>query len=247
MSRYLTSDLFSSGVLMLRRNKAYYLGRSPEADICLPSKRVSRKHAKISQSDSGGHMVADLGSRNGTKVNGVPFEETGLVLKDGDLIEMGPFEFRYRHHEGDLNDLVSQALGEMTTGVEVQGLQMSPTEKGLSGTFEGDLGLVEIVQFIASGSKDGVLRVEGQDRTGGTLVFLGGEVVHAEAEGTTLDAKIFRVLKAREGSFAFQGEIGREFAECLDGEPEPILPILLEMVRKRDEAAKTGDATWFDA
>lgn len=46
-----------------------YLGRGPSADIILPSRRISRQHAKITYTPRG-YLIEDLESRNGTFVNG---------------------------------------------------------------------------------------------------------------------------------------------------------------------------------
>lgn len=64
------------------------LGRS--ASACLPGafdvSKVSREHARVSVSD-GRVVVADLGSRNGTRVNGEAVDKA--TLAPGDAIELG--------------------------------------------------------------------------------------------------------------------------------------------------------------
>jgi DNA-binding NtrC family response regulator len=63
------------------------LGRSPSCDISLQDGRVSRRHARVWR--EGAHAkLADLGSRNGTLVNGERIEgET--VLRQGDRVQVG--------------------------------------------------------------------------------------------------------------------------------------------------------------
>ena len=63
------------------------IGRSRESDIFLPDQWLSRHHAEIRR-DAGGFAVADLGSKNGTLLNG---EQVGSVqrLRDGDIITLG--------------------------------------------------------------------------------------------------------------------------------------------------------------
>ncbi len=56
-----------------------------EYDVVLDSTHVSRQHAKIAWRD-GGFEVEDLGSANGTLVNGDRLEQTHL-LRDGDVIQ----------------------------------------------------------------------------------------------------------------------------------------------------------------
>jgi pSer/pThr/pTyr-binding forkhead associated (FHA) protein len=57
-------------------------------EIGLQDPSVSRPHAKLEQFENA-WVVTDLGSANGTLVNGAPVNEKGRVLKDGDLIAFG--------------------------------------------------------------------------------------------------------------------------------------------------------------
>jgi hypothetical protein len=62
------------------------VGRLPECTITLGDPNVSRRHAEIRPSGAGYRLV-DLGSTNGTFVNGVRVTERELV--DGDVITFG--------------------------------------------------------------------------------------------------------------------------------------------------------------
>ena len=64
------------------------MGRSAEASVTLEDPEVSRNHARISKSEIGAYLLEDLGSKNGTQVNGVPV--TRHLLSFGDKIQMGP-------------------------------------------------------------------------------------------------------------------------------------------------------------
>ena len=69
------------------------IGRLAECDIAFDDSNVSRRHAEI-KALVGGFAVNDLGSTNGTKVNGVTitFER---ALRDGDIISVGSHSIRY--------------------------------------------------------------------------------------------------------------------------------------------------------
>ncbi|MBI1314532.1 FHA domain-containing protein [bacterium] len=68
------------------------VGRSEECNITLKTDEVSRQHCRLSVIE-GQLTVCDLGSRNGTVVNGV--EAVGDVpLNDGDELQIGPMRFR---------------------------------------------------------------------------------------------------------------------------------------------------------
>lgn len=63
------------------------LGRSPECQVTIDDPLVSREHAKILV--HGDEVICrDLGSRNGSKVNGVPLRGE-IPLNDGDRIRIG--------------------------------------------------------------------------------------------------------------------------------------------------------------
>jgi adenylate cyclase len=68
------------------------IGRSPECQIVLKDFGISRQHARI-MVDEDGVRIADLKSKNGTSVNGVPVEVA--PLKDGDKILLGKFELTF--------------------------------------------------------------------------------------------------------------------------------------------------------
>jgi hypothetical protein len=63
------------------------LGRGSECDIVLPERQVSRCHAQIER-DEGGYLLRDLGSKNGTHVNGEEVRDRPYRLKDGDEIQI---------------------------------------------------------------------------------------------------------------------------------------------------------------
>jgi hypothetical protein len=66
------------------------IGRSPDNDIRIPKSSVSRRHAKIVLETEGYRMV-DLGSENGTYVNGERITE--CLLRNGDMVQVGPVAF----------------------------------------------------------------------------------------------------------------------------------------------------------
>ncbi|MFZ5444721.1 MAG: FHA domain-containing protein [Myxococcota bacterium] len=73
------------------------IGRTAECDVILYEAGVSRKHARISV-EGAGFFIEDLGSSNGTKVNGQALSAR-QELKDGDSIAMGPVVFNFKPME----------------------------------------------------------------------------------------------------------------------------------------------------
>ena len=68
------------------------IGRSPSSDIVLDDPLVSRHHAELRQLPSGRRELADLGSYNGTFVNGRRVDKA--TLDPLDLVGIGSSEFR---------------------------------------------------------------------------------------------------------------------------------------------------------
>jgi hypothetical protein len=69
------------------------IGRMPECAVPLSDPQVSRRHAEIRRDDFG-FRVVDLGSTNGTQVNGVVVKDH--LLEDGDVIVIGATSLRYQ-------------------------------------------------------------------------------------------------------------------------------------------------------
>ncbi len=64
------------------------IGRAAEADLHLLDERVSREHCAIEAAQGGGHQVRDLGSRNGTWLNGKRLDSP-VILRPGDQVAVG--------------------------------------------------------------------------------------------------------------------------------------------------------------
>ena len=75
------------------------LGSASDCEIILNDSVVSHFHASIEQKSDGGSWIRDLGSRNGTQVNGTPMSgsanDSGRLLKDGDIITISYIELKY--------------------------------------------------------------------------------------------------------------------------------------------------------
>jgi DNA-binding winged helix-turn-helix (wHTH) protein len=70
------------------------IGREATAHVVMDSTRVSRQHARITVNGSVAHLE-DLGSRNGTSVNGVPVAAR-VTLTDGANIAVGGIALTFR-------------------------------------------------------------------------------------------------------------------------------------------------------
>ena len=68
------------------------IGRRHNCDLRIPLDAVSRRHCELSMQDSS-ILLRDLGSRNGTYLNGNRMDHEGRRLEPGDQIQIGPLTF----------------------------------------------------------------------------------------------------------------------------------------------------------
>lgn len=68
------------------------LGRAVSNDIVLGDARASREHARL-ECGAGGCEIVDLGSSNGTRLNGKPVQRA--TLKPGDVVSVGSSQLRF--------------------------------------------------------------------------------------------------------------------------------------------------------
>ena len=67
------------------------IGRAPGVDFVVDAALVSRVHCRLTLSDANELLLEDLGSTNGTFVNGKKVAKA--VLNDGDKVTVGRVEF----------------------------------------------------------------------------------------------------------------------------------------------------------
>ena len=71
----------------LSRTTPLIIGRHEECQVTLPDRQVSRNHARIFW-DGSAYAIEDLGSKNGTHVNGVDIADAPHSLSDGDEVQI---------------------------------------------------------------------------------------------------------------------------------------------------------------
>ena len=88
----------------LRSGGTLVVGRALTSDIPVLDPTISRRHAEVLWDTTGVH-VKDLGSSNGTFLNGVKVEEA--KLSPGDVITFGKVPFRLKEITGDVRPNVA--------------------------------------------------------------------------------------------------------------------------------------------
>ena len=96
----------------------FRIGRSQDCELWLGDDGVSRKHAQVVQ-EGALHLIEDLGSANGTFVQGQRVSRQ--VLRDGDVVQFGPTAvFRYtvtdESQEALLQQLYDASVTDALTG-----------------------------------------------------------------------------------------------------------------------------------
>lgn len=81
------------GPTLFLTRKVLTLGRTSDNDICIPSKLISRCHARLLVGPTG-VIIEDANSTNGCYVNGEQVRQH--LLQEGDLLELGDLRYRLR-------------------------------------------------------------------------------------------------------------------------------------------------------
>src|SRR4051794_35229060 len=83
------------------------IGRQPDVDLRLDAREVSRRHARI-VIDGKNHNLEDLGSANGTYLNGTKLSGQ-MELHEQDQIRIGPYLMRFESSPTSEGELIIRA------------------------------------------------------------------------------------------------------------------------------------------
>ena len=86
------------GAIFAINEETLIIGRETNANLCIASASVSRRHCKI-ENTTGGFVITDLDSLNGTFINDLPIRTR--VLDHGDRVRIGDSQFLFLTHEGE--------------------------------------------------------------------------------------------------------------------------------------------------
>jgi pSer/pThr/pTyr-binding forkhead associated (FHA) protein len=221
------SGKYQGGEFPLRADKEIVIGRSSELDMVLVEDMVSRRHAKIAIA-AGKVTIQDLGSTNGTFVNGEKVKQARL--KEGDRILIGTSILKLVQSDaGAGKNLNSRQINERLEEVAAA----KPKSGVMSGRIE-EVPIPDLLQLFATSKKNGVLGISGEHE--GRIHLRQGQVVYAAIEGAeTLGPRkaFFRIISWELGRFVLeQAEKNDEFPIELEG---PTEALLMEGMRQLDE------------
>lgn len=93
MPKLVVNDRDKAWLVDLRPGESVVIGRSSGCDLWINAERASRRHCEVRGAEDG-HELVDLGSTNGTTLNGAPFTDA-VPLKDGDRVDAAGCLFVY--------------------------------------------------------------------------------------------------------------------------------------------------------
>src|SRR5688572_1280712 len=136
--------------------KQVVIGRSSELDMVLVEDMVSRKHAKITV--SGGKItIEDLGSTNGTFVNGEKVKQARL--KEGDRILIGTSILKLVHQGANAQDVDDRVVRQKLEEAAAAQAAKATKTSSMTGKIE-EVPLPDLLQLFHTSKKNGILVVK---------------------------------------------------------------------------------------
>lgn len=221
------SGKYQGGEFPLRADKEILIGRSNDLDMVLVEDMVSRKHAKIGLVD-GAVTIADLGSTNGTFVNGEKVKQARL--KEGDRILIGTSILKLVVQDAGAKPLEDH---EARSRLDAIGAER-PKGGAMTGRLE-EVPLPDLLQLFQTSKKTGmlVLSCNGHD---GRVYLRQGRAFYAMIDGNRDVAPqkaFFRMILWDRGTFVLDPlPEGETFPQELEGSTEALL---MEGLRQLDE------------
>jgi pSer/pThr/pTyr-binding forkhead associated (FHA) protein len=188
------SGKYQGGEFPLPPNAEIVVGRSSDLDMVLVEDMVSRRHAKITVNGDA-VTIQDLGSTNGTFVNGERIER--MTLTDGDRVLIGTSIIKLVTTDGPVQQAIpKKRLEEVAAG------RRTNQVRSMSGAID-EVPLPDLLQLFGSSRKTGVLVIK-TDTDVGKVYLERGSIVFASINDSELlgpEKSVHRILAWRHGTF----------------------------------------------
>jgi len=191
------------------------IGRHPDCGVQLESSAVSRRHARVFIKD-GRYLIEDLGSGNGTSVNGQTIA-SATPLEAQDRIKLGPVLMRFEQGE-----VLEQAAVASDIGTTMVGVSLADDE-------------ATIMSQVESGAGFGTLDVRPEQKLKGVL-----EISRALAGSVDVESMLPKVLDTL---FAIFNQADRGCVLLQDAESGELVPRAMKHRRESDDATVTLSRT----
>ncbi|AKF06147.1 FHA-domain-containing protein [Sandaracinus amylolyticus] len=223
------SGKYQGGEFPLPNNKEIVVGRSSELDMVLVEDMVSRRHAKLTVTGDQ-IFIQDLGSTNGTFVNGEKIKRARL--QEGDRILIGTSIIKLVASDSAASGDAKAKLEDVAAG------RRTSQVRTMSGSI-AEIPLPDLMQLFSASKKSGVLVIR-TDADVGKIFIDNGRVIFAvvnEHYDVAPLKSLFRILTWQTGSFDMDPPEAREFLEKIEMSTEGIL---MEAMRQIDEIRRLG-------
>ena len=215
------SGKYQGGEFPLGDNMEILVGRSSDLDMVLVEDMVSRRHARIACADQQ-ITIEDLGSTNGTFVNGEKIKRTNL--KEGDRVLIGTSILKVVQIDPNASIRKPPAEPVQRTGAQ---------NRTMSGQID-EIPLPDLLQLLGTSKKSGILVVQSDDDVGkiymrkGTVYFAS---INDLDEVPPLKS-VFRILTWTSGTFELEPSDERPIPGEINAS---VQELLMEGLRQIDE------------
>ena len=222
------SGKYQGGEFPLKNDKQIIIGRSSELDMVLVEDMVSRKHAKIVV--TGGKVtIEDLGSTNGTFVNGEKVKQARL--KEGDRILIGTSILKLVTSTASAETTDAQVKAQLEQAAAAAASRQSKSSS-MTGKIE-EVPLPDLLQLFQTSKKNGMLVVRNEHE--GRIYMRQGKVFYAvidQNHDLGPQKSFFRIITWEQGDFELAPVDQNEFMVELEESTEALL---MEGLRQLDE------------
>jgi pSer/pThr/pTyr-binding forkhead associated (FHA) protein len=220
------SGKYQGGEFPIVSDKQILVGRSSDLDMVLVEDMVSRKHARISmQGDQ--IWIEDLGSTNGTFVNGEKIKRGRL--KEGDRVLIGTSILKLVASDTP-RDVLLEAKPDLEN---VAQSRRTSQQRTMSGSIE-EVPLPDLLQLFGTSKKTGVLVIR-RDGDVGRIYLKKGNVAFAiinDLDDVHPTKSLYRMLTWEKGLFDLDPPDEREFPNEMNAS---VQELLIEGMRQLDE------------
>ena len=222
------SGRFQGGVVPIDPSRPMLLGRQQGSDLLLPEELVSRRHARLAY-EGDDLVLEDLGSTNGTYLNGV--RVTRARVSEGDRILVGQSILKVVSRDA----VPAPSPDEVRAGLERASVTAEPRRAAaMQGRIE-EVPLPDLLQLFGTSRKTGVLVVQGTGHAA-ELRLDKGRVVGCVIDGReelAPEKSFYRLLSWKSGHFEL-----KPAGPAAPGQrpiSESIEALLMEAMRQHDE------------
>jgi hypothetical protein len=228
------SGKYQGGEFPIYPDKPIVVGRSSDLDMVLVEDMVSRKHARIAMGGEG-IMIEDLGSTNGTFVNGEKVKKA--KLKEGDRVLIGTSILKVV-----AADQAAVAAGnDAKANLEnVAAARRTSQVRTMSGSLQ-EVPLPDLLQLFGTSKKSGVLVLRTDEQEVGKIFLRKGNIYFAtinDSDEVPPMKACFRMLTWEAGSFDLDPPDDRQFPDEVD---LTVAEVLMEGMRQLDELNRMKD------